>query len=357
MKLKSMSSPRKLALAVLMTAPLLVTAAPLDLSTEGYYTYGNTNVYSLPLSARDYDIANGGGVGPGNPYYVESTPGAIKDLVVIYTGASGTGVTTNTAGFDDAYGAPNGTVPYASIDGAAGMTAPTAKAGITNNDVNTWDANLTSLKSFLTVDGVIGDALFLFNNNEVKSEGGLNESLAIWAKLWITDAANDLYGRYLYLSNMGAAYGFGGTLNGDATLYNPGDILPQATNSYGSTDYVLSGGAVEGIDHNLGANQAAYAADVPLLNNWLNTLFALNGDALGGYTLHLDLKLGCDPAGSWASCTGVDIDNGYEQLFLASSLTSLDVPEPATLALFGAALAGLAFSSRRRRGGQDKGLT
>ena len=119
---------------------------------------------------------------------------------------------------------------------------------------------------------------------------------------------------------MGRAYGLGGVLNGDATLYNPGDVLPLAgtSNTTGVTDYVLSGGEVGGVNHNLGANQAAYAEDVPLLNTWLSTLFALDNTALGDYTLHMDLKLGCNTINSgstWSDCTGVELNNGFEQLF------------------------------------------
>ena len=114
-----MKNPRILALALMIALPVAATAGPLDLSGEDWMTYGNTNSYSLPIGAIDYDIANGGGTGPGNPFYIKSGPGQIKDQVVIYTGSSGTGVTTNTIRFDNAYQTPTGkTGAYASIASA-----------------------------------------------------------------------------------------------------------------------------------------------------------------------------------------------------------------------------------------------
>lgn len=339
-------------------------SAAIDLTGLGYFTYGNTNSYSLPVLAVQYDAINGGGAGPGNPFYIPSGPGQIQDQIVIYTGASGTGVTTNVAGFDDAYGAPNGQVGYASIDGSVGMTDPGDKAGITNNNTETWDANLVALKGFLNG----GNALFMFNNNDTNQD----QNLAIWAKIWLTDANDALYGRYLYLSNHGAGYGQGGSPLGDATTYNPGDVLPVAGN-LASTDYVLSGGSVcieldgdvtfgactgandagsKTINHNLGANQVAYMADVPLLNGYLNTLFAQSDATLGGYTLHMDLKLGCSQA--WGNnCSNIKIDNGYEQLFLTSTAASL-VPEPGMLGLVGLGLLGAAATRRRAGRAADK---
>lgn len=344
---------------------LSTTAAPLVLGGPPgnvYQTFGNVNVYSLPVQAGIYADANGGGTGPGNPYYVNSTPGSIKDTVVIYTGANGADVTTNTAGFEDAYGVPNGKkIDFASTNGTIGVVDPGSKAGIVNSTSNTWDASLMALKSFLTG----GDAIFLFNNNDSNTD----QSLAIWAKVWITDPTNTLYGRYLYLSNEGAIYGQGGPAYGDPSLYNPGDVGPGINTATGQTDYILAGGTVcftatwvpQGCDgseahkvnHNLGANQASYAGVLPVLDGYFDDLFGTQTDAqLNQYTFHMDLRMGCDPVWgtSAADCAMKSIDNGYEQLFLVSSQTDLiNVPEPNTLALLGLAMLGLVVLSYWRR--------
>ena len=346
----------------MLAAATVAQAAGFTLSGLPYINYGNVNSYSMPISADIYASINGGGTGPGNPYYVPSGPGQIQDLVVIYTGANGVNVTTNTTGFDNAYGAPNGQVGYASMSGATGntggpvgMTAPTGdkSAEIANTTSSSWDANLLNMKAFL--DG--GNPVFFFNNNEVNRD----QSLAIWARMWITDANGALFGRNLYLTNNDGAYGTGGIPAGDATNYVGTELTPDVT-SNASTDYVQSGGQVcsnlgvviscalphdTTYNHNLGANQVAYAGDVPLLNTWFGTLFGLDNATLAGYSFHMDLKLGCDPTQAWTTCQDVQIDNGFEQLFLGRSMITA-VPEPEVLGLVGLGLLGVGLSRRRR---------
>lgn len=331
--------------AMTVLASAAAQAAPLvDLNTAGYFTYGNVNSYSMPL----------------NGINIKSGPGQIKDQVVIYTGSNGDGVTTNVAGFDDAYGAPNGVkdqfaaMNTAADGGAVNMFLPTNAGGkpeITNNNTRTWDASLLAMKTFLDGDS----ALFLFNNNDTNED----QSLAIWAKLWITNSVGAIYNGgsghsgYLYLSNEGAAFGAGGVPTGDATAYDGGLITDPST-GLSSTDYVQAGGNVLGVNHNLGADRVAYAGDIPLLNTWMNSLFGLGDGVLGGYTLHIELRLGCDPTGDWDMTTskgcidpGVPIDNGYEQLFLVRNDADTGLlPAPATLALVGLGLLGI--SLRRR---------
>ena len=153
--------------------------------------------------------------------------------------------------------------------------------------------------------------------------------------------------------------------------------MPLPTPGPGLTDYVLSGGqicldagddivacdgsegaVVERINHNLGANEVAYALVFPELNALMSTL-----GASAAHTLHVDFRLGCDPAFFGPSGTpdsnaeicsgesfgfGKNINNGYEQIWIASTESDVpNIPEPLTIFMLGAGLAGLGFARKR----------
>lgn len=374
---------RRMALALAASASLAsISAHAFDLTGKGWVQYGDAQSYSLPVLAIQDNCTN-----PGCSFYVPSSPGAIKGLTVLGTGASGGQLVSNFDGMDNAYATPNGTgsAPYWNPSTA---TYQGTQGTVNNNGDNTWDTSLAALKSYLAGESMI----FFFNNNQTSSGGSYDQSLAAWARITVKDATGAAVGIY-DLTNRGTtagaggayktvAEGGGGTLLGNVANYTANPLVANpVTGNRTSTDYVLSGGqlcldsatgqvlvdcnsagAGTTINHNLGANQAVYALLFPELNTQLNTLFGtLSAGALASYTMSVDVRLGCDPAtvggatgpicqGSLTDGYGRNLNSGYEQIFISTQrdVTIVQLPEPAAISLVGLALFAAGWVRRQR---------
>lgn len=393
MKLFSFSRSVSATLLVfLLPAVAQATSITLPNPQTSAVLYGDFYSYSLPVLAWQNNKMNGGGAGPGTPYYVDSSPGQIQNDVVVATGSNGQQVTTNYAGMNDAYQTPNGTggLPYFST-GQTGLH-PTGTGGLTGaaDQQTTWNATLSAMTGFLGSGSgsALNSLVFMFNNNEMNSGRGANQSLVAWAQVSLRDTDGNAPTKYFTFANNcptgnlcisgGVVGATGGILAGpdkDPTLYSRGapndsyPVGPVGTNP-GLADFVVSGGqvclnasgavvacgtpgAVATINHNLGANQAAYAVfstelDQELSKWWNNGTG--NGSAYD--VMSVDFRIGCRSITGFVACANdQQIDGGYEQLFIARGLSNTPnrVPAPHVLALFGIGLISLVMLRKQAR--------
>lgn len=369
----------------------------------GWVQYGDAQSYSTPVA--NY-FANGGNVSNQGPFKISGSDANDCMFVAIDQNGSFPGFT----GAEVPYATPtgiNGTTYFATAPATDRTgTVSTIKTQVSN----AWDASLGTLKTFLTQGGTTFSPVFLFMNNQQNSASACGgaadsfcQSLAAWARVWVTDANGKDLGYNFLLTNHASPYALftdtvpgGGVPNGNVAAFSSGATDPMSGGTASQTDFVLSGGdvciasdsngvlptvpvsCVNGkppgydtlsapIKHNLGNNEYPYVIQFPELNAVLGGLFgSLTDLVLADYTLHVDVRLGCGnpldsqsgaaifpsqgdaclTSGTW----GNGLNNGGEQVVIALGMPfTRDVPEPGVLLLVAAGLAGMAGAARLRR--------
>lgn len=340
--------------------------------------FGDFSVFSLAL-LNFAATGNAANPNPGDPFYVKSAPGEIKEpnYIVYGTGASGQDVTQNALGMDNSFATPNAGGGFTSFsttffdvfdtdknckklncDPSTVDLADSSNGGSWDR-AGSWDA-LTS-----AVRGTLGGNQFavFFNLNETGGDGLSGIDLLAWAK--VTLEKDDGTTKDFYLSgmvpgdptgkNLSAAFGAPDPtaspgalcpLGGDPGVGDSCD--PRWTYVHGTicarqaapgVPQFLHFGPCTGADpadahdlnQNLGANQASFA----VFNQEISDAVM---DASKGWTkIHITYEFGQE-------------NNGYEQLF-SQSLSAPEIPEPSILSLLGLSLLGL-FAVRAQRKSQ-----
>ncbi|MBI2526135.1 MAG: hypothetical protein HYV93_09150 [Candidatus Rokubacteria bacterium] len=333
---------------------------------------GDFQAYSIPLMNLFF-FGDQNFNGPGS-FSVDSSPGKIKDFVVI--GSFPAAGRNN----EDVLGKNNGDDAYETINAGSGINYDTicqSKTGgipgcadytgsgadfkfvgakdpggtgeFTGDVAGTWDVKISTLESFLAGS----DLVFFFNQNQ----NNTSQDIFGWGYVTLidTDPAGGTATPKCYEFNA-SQIGFlaftgdcahtgppGGAFN-PLTDMNGGDFLNTANPgefSFSAGQVCLlpgppavqvpcsTPGAIT-VNHNLGADEAAFALFSPELNNQLK-------DPSNPYTvMQIRFAFG-------------DSNNGFEQIFIAAlqSVTP-PVPAPATVVLLGAALLSLSLLGLRR---------
>jgi hypothetical protein len=351
---------------------------------------------ALPTATNTNSITFGDGISYSLPILglnVQSSPGQIDDCIVIATGSSGTGVTTNFAGMDGAYATPSGTggSTFFRTGDAVASPDPGQLAAFVGDTSTTWDTRLSALSTFLAGN----DMVVYFNHNQTNSGSAIDQDLFLWAQIALVDDAGVLPTLYFYftsvpnntgLQNFGQPGGnplaYTGPQTAATSTYPSGadgtcsSTTPQSAGTFpaggvgtgsgsGSACFMvravgqvcLNGpvgvgsvvpcsdpSAVTTVNENLGADQVANAVVFPEIN----AILAAAG--FNGYdVLQADIRMGCNAAtiAGGVCSPGSVLNNGFEQMFIGQLVGTTQVPEPGILALLGFALLGWSFARKR----------
>ena len=309
--------------------------------------YGNFYVYSLAY------LSNIASKQPGytqnsDPFIVKSTPGAIKDDVVVATGAAGNPVNTNFSGMDNAYSTPSGASgsPYFQTSDSE----PAPNDGSSWDTVGKWNSSIDAMRSYL------GDQEFVFYFNLNQENSGDNvaglaraQDLLAWARISLEDSTGVNDAIHFYVSEViTSPPADPGKVAPDTSVSVDGPVANPAAPGFDNTDpkwayvhgaiavdpvtgffvdYGPGGPGLDTINQNLGADQAAFALYNPLLSSLIK-----NSDMYD--RISWDIKFS-------------GLNNGYEQVFVLATTVGgpppPPIPEPASVvcwALLGCCVMG-----------------
>lgn len=303
----------------------------------------------------------------GDTYYIDSSPGKIKnDIVIASSPAAATNNTDISAtGIDDAFKTPNDggsdlfamladnePDPVLSNDNNVTSLLPNPDGididgdGTTNEllGLSLWDIETSVLTSFLGGE----DLLFFFNLNETGTVDALDsgQDMLGWMRVFLTDS---LTGDTIDFTLSGA-----NTLNpaiqsqaqtGLGGLVAPDNILPTANDEWA---YVHGQICVDENDGSVLALESCASAGNPANGQTVNQNLGSNAAAFGLWNEDLNSALYSNKYDMMTvDLRMAHIENGFDQLFIrAGEIEGREIPEPVGIWLFVAGVVGLFWARR-----------